>query len=277
MPLLCFASPKGGVGKTTLAANVAWELARRGERVVALDLDPQNALRLHFGVSLHDQAGLMPVLRQQGPWQSALRQMQSGVMLLPHGQTGMDETLDLADITGRDPGMITRTLQEILIHPRTILIVDTAPGPSSALSSILPMTDFLATVLLPDATSIALIPAVEQGRAYGPANGSSLDVRHGFVLNQINPLSRLSCATGETVRRHLGRRLLGLISRDETVAEAIACQQSVSGFSPASRAAKDITLLAFTIAQRMREASQQTAPPSQLRTVSLCGNGGWRS
>jgi cellulose biosynthesis protein BcsQ len=54
MPLLCLASPKGGVGKTTLAANLACGLAGLGARVVALDLDPQNALRLHFGVPLHD-------------------------------------------------------------------------------------------------------------------------------------------------------------------------------------------------------------------------------
>ena len=30
MPLICVCSPKGGVGKTTLAANLAWALARAG-------------------------------------------------------------------------------------------------------------------------------------------------------------------------------------------------------------------------------------------------------
>jgi cellulose biosynthesis protein BcsQ len=50
MPLICVCSPKGGVGKTTLAANLAWALARAGSKVLALDFDVQNALRLHFGV-----------------------------------------------------------------------------------------------------------------------------------------------------------------------------------------------------------------------------------
>jgi MinD-like ATPase involved in chromosome partitioning or flagellar assembly len=36
MPLICFASPKGGVGKTTLAANIADTLRRNGRRVLAL-------------------------------------------------------------------------------------------------------------------------------------------------------------------------------------------------------------------------------------------------
>ena len=59
MPLICFASPKGGVGKTTLAANIADALRRQGRRVLAMDFDPQNTLRLHFGVGLSDTAGFM--------------------------------------------------------------------------------------------------------------------------------------------------------------------------------------------------------------------------
>ena len=57
MPLICVCSPKGGVGKTTLAANLAYSLARTGSKVLALDFDVQNALRLHFGVPLNDERG----------------------------------------------------------------------------------------------------------------------------------------------------------------------------------------------------------------------------
>ncbi|WP_269799934.1 AAA family ATPase [Herbaspirillum huttiense] len=48
--VIAVVSPKGGVGKTTLCSALACSLARHG-RVIAIDLDPQNALQYHLGVS----------------------------------------------------------------------------------------------------------------------------------------------------------------------------------------------------------------------------------
>jgi chromosome partitioning protein len=41
--IITFANQKGGVGKTTLGLHVAAELARRGQRVKVIDLDPQHS------------------------------------------------------------------------------------------------------------------------------------------------------------------------------------------------------------------------------------------
>jgi cellulose biosynthesis protein BcsQ len=36
-----------------MAANLAWSLARAGSKVLAIDFDVQNALRLHFGADIN--------------------------------------------------------------------------------------------------------------------------------------------------------------------------------------------------------------------------------
>lgn len=48
MDIISFINYKGGVGKTTLTANVAAELAFHGKRVLVVDLDPQTNLTLSF-------------------------------------------------------------------------------------------------------------------------------------------------------------------------------------------------------------------------------------
>lgn len=50
MPILCIASEKGGVGKTTTTANLAAVFARSGPTVV-IDLDPQANLTSYFGAT----------------------------------------------------------------------------------------------------------------------------------------------------------------------------------------------------------------------------------
>lgn len=48
MKVISFMNYKGGVGKTTLASNIACELAWKGNKVLLMDMDPQTNLTLSF-------------------------------------------------------------------------------------------------------------------------------------------------------------------------------------------------------------------------------------
>ncbi len=260
LPLIFFGSPKGGVGKTTVAANVAAGLAQLGFKVTVIDLDPQNALRLHFGVPLQDAAGFAWSLVNPyaaPPWHSFLRQSQWGIDILPFGEMDTVAALAVAEAFAKHPERLTQIFQALLADPRHMLLVDSPPGPSSALSAALPYVDLLVCVLLADAISAALLPSIEAGRAFGPGTQAGTEGgRIRYVLNQFEPASRLSRATAEAIRPYLGTRLLGEIRRDEFVAEAAASQCPLPFFAPTCIAAGDIASIARGIAGAFGFAAQ---------------------
>ena len=59
MKTIAFYNNKGGVGKTTLAANVGYNLSTMGYRVLLVDCDPQGNLSSFFGRYDLTKMGLM--------------------------------------------------------------------------------------------------------------------------------------------------------------------------------------------------------------------------
>ena len=265
MPLIVFASPKGGVGKTTLAANTAHEFARAGYRVVALDLDTQNALGMHFGADPYERAGFITSLTTapdpRRAWQMHLQMTPSGIALLPHGHSTFQQSFAInADLIAQ-PALLLAPLRDILADPEVVIIVDTPPGPGVASSVVATLADFMVVVLLSDAASVVQLPKIDGRGMYRSAAGKPFPIdRTGFIVNQIDMRSRLSRAAAEAAERHLGSRLLGRVYRDEHVPEALARQASVNGYAPGSKAAQDIAAIAKKIVDMMAQGPRSDIP-----------------
>lgn len=93
--VLAVAVQKGGTGKTTLAASLAVAAAEAGERVVALDLDPQGSLAC-WGAMRTRASVTVDRLR---PWEIA----QLPEILAQYGDDGT--TLAVIDTAGATTGM----------------------------------------------------------------------------------------------------------------------------------------------------------------------------
>ena len=226
MPVIAIASPKGGVGKTTLTAYLAAHIAAQGWKTVALDLDPQNALRLHLGLSIREEAGVMAELSERTDWQAALRDTPFGVQLLPFGNADPVDALDGYAAIMEDPGLLARPVREIAQRPDTVLLLDTPPGPNPATAALLPLIDLTVLVLLADGGSAAMIPRIAENSFMGrSAIARRAAERAVVVLNQFDADAPLADAVLEMAERCLGERLLGTIRRDDAIAEALADKQ----------------------------------------------------
>jgi len=83
-------SGKGGVGKTTISAVLARELARRGRRVVAIDCDSDPNLGANIGIGEAGAARLRPFLDQSRPTRSLPVNRSAEELLADYGYPGPD-------------------------------------------------------------------------------------------------------------------------------------------------------------------------------------------
>jgi len=240
MKVITVVSAKGGVGKTTLAANLASVLAASGRRVIAVDLDPQNALRLHFGIPLDTIDGLSRATLSGDPWQTVMFDGVDGVTVLPYGAVVEDDRRRFETHIDREPQWLAQSLEALSLDATDIVIVDTPPGSSVYTRTALTAANFALNVVLADAASYAAIPQmermIESYAAPRPDFGGE-----GYVVNQVDQSRQLTKDVLKVLRNMLGNRLFpGVIHADEGVSESLACDTTLIHYDPLSQAAADL-------------------------------------
>lgn len=250
MVLVVVSSPKGGVGKTTLVANLAVALRRRGRQVTAVDFDSQNALRFLLSPGLDSDLGVARCTARGLPWEAALVTGVDGVRLVPYGEATTSERLRTKDVLLSDP--LSHALASLARSDSEIVIADTTPGEGRMQERLEALADLKLIVLLADAGSMALVPAYRDGLLLRPMSESPSTFG---ILNQVDPRRRLSRDIADFIAAHAAQRFIGVVHYDEALAEAAARGETIVGAAPNSVAAFDIDAIAARL-------DQLTAPGS---------------
>ncbi len=232
------ASGKGGVGKTTVAVNLAATLGQRGHRVLLLDADLGMA-NAQVALGVRSPLNISHLLSGEKKLHELLVDAAPGVQLVP-GASGLR---DMAALDMSQVATIIHAFDE-LQEPVDYLIVDVAAGISPSVLTFMAACQRRIVVLQDQPAAIAdaygLIKVMTQDQdleeIYLVANAVQGDA-HGEQLAKF---------VNDVTAKFLGRtvKYLGCVSADESVQQAQRKYRSVVDFAPSSRAAADLRRLA---------------------------------
>ena len=219
--VFCIANQKGGVGKTTTSVNLAAALARRGHRVLLVDLDPQGNATMGSGV---DKRTLVRSVYQvlvglSGLEEATLRSESGGYDVLPANRELAGAEVELVDLPRRE----FRLRDALAAAPSTydFVLIDCPPSLSlltlNALTCahgvIIPMQcEYYALEGLSDL--MTTMRAVK--RRLNPTLGI-----FGVLLTMYDGRTNFSAQVAEEVRRHFpGKVFAAVIPRNVRLSEA---------------------------------------------------------
>ncbi|MCZ2496865.1 cellulose synthase operon protein YhjQ [Xylophilus sp. Kf1] len=250
MKILAIASAKGGVGKTTVTANLAVALSLAGCPVLVADLDPQNALRLHFGLPPGEIDGLARATLAGTPWRASCERSERGVAVLPYGVINETDRLLFEGHLAAHPQWLGEHLAGLGMVRHAVVLIDTPPGPSIYLRQALAAADMALLVTLPDAASYSALPMMENLIASHTGDREAF-AGHLHLINQSDTTRRLTADVAQVMRERFGPRFVGSVHRDQSVAEALAYDQNIFEYARDSQAAADLMEIAQTVLARL--------------------------
>jgi cellulose biosynthesis protein BcsQ len=247
--LLAVFSFAGGVGKTSLVANLGRALSSQGESVALVDTTSHGLLPIYFSappVSSDEAASVPP----------------------PSGSITPPISVAIFDVAAKaDDERQEATTEQVLRngqgHQR--LLLDLASGSSWLLRRMADLHPVVLVPLAPDMNSVVSLQAVEKEfRTIADSDGRPL--RPYYVLNQFDATLPLHLDVREVLRRQLGDRLLRTAIRcSQAVSEALAQGATVLDCAPEAPVSHDY----LDVASWLRSISAPVSPlvPAESRNL----------
>lgn len=152
-------SQKGGVGKSTVALNLAVAFAQRGYVTCLADLDPQGAIGLSLRGGTKKPSGVIGMMSADAPYQEArIETRMPNLHLLPTGEIDPSE-LEAVTTMWSDEAAIRRMLESAAPEV-DVMILDTPAGIVGPSRAAAHATGRVLVPLQCEALSLRTVPAV---------------------------------------------------------------------------------------------------------------------
>src|SRR5687768_8114332 len=256
--IFCIANQKGGVGKTTTTVNLAAGLARIGQRVLVIDLDPQGNATMGSGVDKRALALTVydVLLGSASIAEARQRSEKVGYDVLGANRELAGAEVELVELERRDKRLkeaivcVAADYDFVLIDCPPSLSLLTLNGLCSAHGVVVPMQcEYFALEGLSD-----LVNTIRQVHA-----NLNPDLKViGLLRVMFDARITLQQQVSEQLKSHFGEKVFNtVIPRNVRLAEAPSYGLPGVVFDPASKGALAFIEFAREMAQRV-EAMEAT-------------------
>ena len=245
---------KGGCGKTTTAVNLSACLAKRGFRVLLIDLDPQSNASLGLGIEVEEGAGIYPLLVEDSCLARSVIQP-TGVYdldIIPATIALSGADLDLANLTGRE--RILRSKLEGVRSEYEFIIIDCSPSLSLLTVNALAAAD---EVLIPIQVHYYALEGMKL--LFQSINIVKSRLNYDLAIMGILPTfyDQRPAICREVLaglRSYFGERIMKTVIRiNSKLTEAPSAREPIHLYAPHSRGARDYGELAEEVLQFARK------------------------
>ncbi len=249
--IFCIANQKGGVGKTTSTVNLAAGLAKVGQRVLLVDLDPQGNATMGSGIDKRNlELSVYDVLLESASIkEAAVKADKCGYDVLSANRELAGAEVELVDLEHRDQrlkmalAVVDADYDFVLIDCPPSLSMLTLNGLCAAHGVIVPMQcEYFALEGLTD-----LVNTIKQVHA-----NLNKDLKIiGLLRVMFDPRITLQLQVSEQLKAHFGDKVFdAVIPRNVRLAEAPSYGLPGVVFDPSAKGSQAYVEFARELVQR---------------------------
>lgn len=249
--IIAIANQKGGVGKTTTAINLSAALAEAGQKILAIDFDPQGNMTSGFGIEKNSaEKTVYDLILGESEIEEVLRTTEiENLSILPTNVNLSGAEIELMDMEEREFAL-KNSIRDI-VGEYHYIIIDCPPSLSILTVNALTAAD---TVIIPIQCEYYALEGLGQMIRTIELVRERLNARlevEGIVFTMFDPRNNLSQQVVENVKENLNEKIYKtVISRNVRLAEAPSFGMPITEYDSKSSGAESYRMLAAEVISR---------------------------
>jgi chromosome partitioning protein len=270
--ILAITNQKGGVGKTTTVMNLGVYLAKKGSKVLLIDIDPQSNLTSGLGMKKCDESGsvlknnskeslsVYDVLVNKAPVEAVILSSRfENLDILPSSIELAGAEVEVVNALSRES--ILKNALKSVYNKYDFILIDCPPSLGLLTVNALVSSDI---VLIPVQTEYFALEGL--GQLINTIKLIKANLNHnldigGVILTMYDTRTNLSKEVASEIREFFGTKVFeNIIPRSIRLSEAPSHGLSIWEYDPLSVGAESYDKLAEEIVKRFKATTKMERP-----------------